>query len=364
MFNPVHTVRVLYADQFVGRLALTSDFRAVFEYDPEWIRTGFSLSPFYLPLKSGVFTSKAEPFDGLFGVFADSLPDGWSHLLLDRWLINQGIKPASLTVLDRLCLVGKNGMGALTYEPDRSPDRRFENQSIDFYQQVIEKILKEEYTGSLQELMNKAGSSGGARPKILLSIGDGNWLVKFRSNHDPAEIGKIEYHYSLLAKSCGIAMPETCLMEGKYFATKRFDIEGDKRIHVHSAAGLLHASHRLPSLDYSGLMKATALLTRDIHETEKMFRLMVFNVLIGNKDDHAKNFSFLFKNGQWIVSPAYDLLPSEGFNGHHTTSVNGNGKPGISDCLAVAKESSFPLTRAETIIEEVENGLKSNPTLL
>jgi serine/threonine-protein kinase HipA len=255
-------------------------------------------------------------------------------------------------------------MGALTYEPDRSPDRSLENQTIDYYQKEVEKILKEDYTGSLQELMNKAGSSGGARPKILLACDDGHWLVKFRSNLDPAEIGKIEYHYSLLAKSCGIEMSETCLMEGKYFATKRFDIEGDKRIHVHSAAGLLHASHRLPSLDYSGLMKATTLLTRDLNETEKMFRLMVFNVLIGNKDDHAKNFSFLFKNGQWIVSPAYDLLPSEGFNGHHTTSVNGNGKPGISDCLAVAKESSFPITRAETIIEEVENGLKSHPTPL
>ncbi len=153
-------------------------------------------------------------------------------------------------------------------------------------------------------------------------------------------------------------MPETNLFEGKYFGVSRFDRDGSKRDHVHTASGLLYASHRLPSLDYSGLMKATMALTRDINEVEKMFRLMIFIILIGNKDDHSKNFSFLFRNGSWYLSPAYDLLPSDGFNNNHTTTVNGNGKPDIEDCIELAKNTAFPEKSAKRIIEEVMEGLR------
>jgi serine/threonine-protein kinase HipA len=161
----------------------------------------------------------------------------------------------------------------------------------------------------------------------------------------------------LFAKKCGIEMPETRLFEGKFFGVRRFDREEGRRIHVHSAAGLLYASHRLPSLDYSALMKATMVLTRDNTEVAKMFRLMVFNVLIGNKDDHAKNFSFVYKNDSWQLSPAYDLLPSAGFNNNHTTTVNGKGKPVIKDCIEVARLTAFPEKMAKRIIEEVMDGL-------
>jgi serine/threonine-protein kinase HipA len=171
---------------------------------------------------------------------------------------------------------------------------------------------------------------------------------------DPKDIGRIEYETSLLARKCGLEMPETRLFEGRYFGVRRFDREGDTRYHVHSASGLLYASHRFPSLDYTDLMKATLAITRDVNQVEKMFRQMVFNVLIGNKDDHAKNFSFLYKNGKWILSPAYDLLPSAGFNGQHTTTVNGTGNPAISDCLEVARITAFPENRARVIVEELK----------
>ena len=153
-------------------------------------------------------------------------------------------------------------------------------------------------------------------------------------------------------------MPATRLIEGKYFSVQRFDRENGKRLHVHSAAGLLYASHRLPSLDYTELLKATMALTKDINEMEKMFRLMVFNVLIGNKDDHAKNFSFVYSNSKWCLSPAYDLLPSVGFNNNHTTTINGKGKPEIKDCMEVAKLTAFPLKTAKKIINQVMTGLQ------
>lgn len=358
MFKPVKIVEVFFESFRVGRLALAPDRICVFEYDPAWINNGFSISPFYLPLQGGVFTARNEPFGGLFGVFDDSLPDGWGRLLIDRWLTGQGINPARLSALDRLCLVGSNGMGALAYIPDYSPDKGKTAQHLDFYAAEVEKILNNDYSGALDELVKIAGSSGGARPKVLVNIDGQGWLVKYKATVDPSGVGKTEYEYSLLAKKCGLEMPETRLFEGKYFGVRRFDQEGDKRIHVHSASGLLYASYRLPSLDYTSLMKATLALTRDMNEVEKMFRLMVFNVLIGNKDDHAKNFSFIYTNGKWKLSPAYDLLPSDGFNGHHTTTVNGKGNPSINDCLEVARLTAFPEKRAMGIVEELADALR------
>lgn len=360
MFKKISAVEVYFEEQKVGSVVFSSEQLCVFEYESDWIKNGFSISPFYLPLKSGVFTARAQPFNGLFGVFNDSLPDGWGKLLIDRWLISKGINPAEITPIDRLSLVGDNGMGALTFRPAQNTNSTETIHHLDFYAAEVERILNADYSGSLEELVNKAGSSGGARPKVLVNIDGIEWLVKFRSGIDPKNVGKIEYEHSLLAKKCGIEMPETLLFEGKYFGVRRFDREGDKRIHVHSASGLLYASYRLPSLDYSSLMKATMALTRNILEVEKMFRLMVFNLLIGNKDDHAKNFSFIYKNGAWQLSPAYDLLPSSGFNNNHTTTINGKGKPKMEDCIEVAKLTSFPLKKAKKIIDEVAEGLKES----
>lgn len=352
------SVDVYYEAQHVGRLALAPDRRCLFEYEAAWIRDGFSISPFYLPLKSGVFTARAEPFDGLFGVFNDSLPDGWGKLLTDRWLMSKGYIPSEFTVIDRLSIIGNQGMGALSYRPEQHVLNDESVHQLDFYANEVAKILKADYSGSLDEIFEKAGSSGGARPKVLVRIDDIEWLIKFKATSDPEDVGTIEYNYARIAKKCGIDMPETRLFEGKYFGVQRFDREAEKRIHVHSAAGLLYASHRLPSLDYTALIKATMALTRDFAEVEKMFRQMVFNVLIGNKDDHSKNFSFIYHNNCWKLSPAYDLLPSFGFNNNHTTTINGKGKPTLEDCIEVAKLTAYPVKSAEKIIDEVREIVK------
>lgn len=353
MINNLNSIEVFMENRLVGKLALSPDRRCVFEYTPEWLQTGFSISPFYLPLKPGVFTARNDPFDGLFGVFNDSLPDGWGKLLTDRWLMEMGQNPSDLTILNRLSLVGSNGMGALIYRPNKNSQFKNPSHTLHYYAKEVEKILHVEQSSSLDELVSIAGSSGGARPKVLIQIEGVEWLVKFKASNDPDDVGRIEYEHSLLAKKCSIEMPETRLFEGKYFGTRRFDRNDKARIHIHSAAGLLYASHRLPSLDYIALMQATMALTRDIREVEKLFRQMVFNVIIGNKDDHAKNFSFIYQNNQWKLSPAYDLLPSDGFNNNHTSTINGKGKPTIDDCLDVARQSSLTLKKARRIIDEV-----------
>jgi serine/threonine-protein kinase HipA len=361
MPEPVKLVKVFFGGEIVGQLAMIPDRRCVFEYDAGWLERGFSISPFYLPLKSGLATARHEPFDGLFGVFYDSLPDGWGKLLMDRWLRKQGRDPGSLSQLDRLSLVGRHGMGALAYLPDHGlATDNGEQQPLDFYAGEVQKVLANEDTGALDVLLRTAGSSAGVRPKVMVTLEGKEWLVKFRAMNDPEGIGDVEYRFSLLAREAGIDMPETRLFQGRYFGTRRFDLDGTGRLHVHSAAGLLYASYRYPSLDYIGLMKAVLALTRDMNEAEKMFRLMVFNVVTGNRDDHARNFSFIYKDGSWKVSPAYDLLPSEGFGGQHTTTVNGKGHPALSDCLEVARQTGFPEARARKVVDQVLDAVPEN----
>ena len=156
-------------------------------------------------------------------------------------------------------------------------------------------------------------------------------------------------------------VPETKLFNGKYFGTRRFDRKPDgEKIFMISASGLLDADHRSPVLDYNVLMKATLELTRDFREVEKMFRLMCFNVFAHNRDDHAKNFSFLYNSGKWQVSPAYDLVYNSGigFTQEHATMIDGEGKnPTEKHILSVAKKSGMDMRRAEEVMGEVEAAL-------
>ena len=167
---------------------------------------------------------------------------------------------------------------------------------------------------------------------------------------DPPNVGIKEYEYSLLAKKCGINMPETKLFANKYFGVERFDRTPPGKIHTVSAAGLLNANYRQPSLDYESLLKLTHILTKDVEEVYALFRLMVFNVVIGNRDDHAKNFSFQLVNGEWKLSPAYDLLSCNGFNGFHITTINNNGNPTVSDMMIVAERTSLDKQRSKKLL--------------
>ncbi len=347
-------IEVFISDRRVGRMALTPEGLCGFEYDTNWIQNGFSISPFYLPLRPGLMIAKRDPFAGNFGVFDDSLPDGWGNLLLDRYLQEKGIDPYKLNILERLSLIGSTGRGALEYRPDKSVGTDNEFLGFDRLAKEVEKILEsKESTGSVDLLYKYGGSSGGARPKVFARIDGQEWLVKFKAMNDPVHVGEIEYSYSILAKECGIRMAETRLFDERYFGVERFDRTPQGKIHTISAAGLLHANYRIPSLDYSLLLKLTLNLTKDMEQVTEMFCRMVFNVLISNRDDHAKNFSFQCVNGAWKLSPAYDLLPSSGFNGYHTTTINGKGEPTLSDMTAVAAEIGLSKQSASQIIEEL-----------
>jgi serine/threonine-protein kinase HipA len=371
--DKIKSLTVRYQGREVGTLALYKAQLAAFEYSAEWLSNGFAISPFSLPLKKGVFIPKIDPFEGLFGVFSDSLPDGWGRLLLDRLLVKNRIDPRTLSILDRLAIVGNIGMGALTYEPVHRFESPTTSVDLDLIAKECAKVLTTDYDEDLDDLFKLGGSSGGARPKILIRIDEKDWIIKFPSSQDHSTIGAEEYRYSICAKACGIEMTETKLFESKsgpgYFGTVRFDrisgtTENYSRVHMLSASGMLETSHRIPNLDYNILMKLTLELTKDYSEIEKLYRLMCFNVFAHNRDDHSKNFSFLYDTSKegWRLSPAYDLTYSHSIGGEHATCINGNGiDPGITDLVAVGKTIGMSLSLAKRIASEIEEIVKSYP---
>ncbi len=336
----VEKLTVKLHGETVGTLAQTDDGVCAFSYDSGWLSNGFSISPFELPLENRVFLANWRPFEGLFGIFEDSLPDGWGRLLVDRMLRKEGIDPLSVSPLTRLAIVGSSGMGALEYEPElamATPSATA--QDLDRIAEECARVLKTDHSEDLDELFALGGSSGGARPKILTTLDGEEWIVKFPSSHDPHDIGAQEFAIMEAAKTCGIEVPPIKLLPSRqcegYFAIKRFDRAKDQfgkpaKVHMASIGALLGTSHRIPNLDYDLLMRLTMRLTRDACEVMRLYQLMAFNVFVGNRDDHAKNFTFmqLVSEGEsiWTLAPAYDLTRNAGMNGEHATTVNGKGR--------------------------------------
>ena len=371
--NKSKSLQVFYNEKKVGTLALMKNNIVAFEYDSNWITNGFSISPFSLPLKKQVFIPRIDPFDGLYGVFSDSLPDGWGRLLVDRMLNSQNINPREISQIDRLAIVGETGMGALSYKPEYNllEDKDYK-EDYDNLALSCKKILNTEYSADLDNLFRLGGSSGGARPKILTKIHNEDWIIKFPSSLDDNNIGELEYLYSVCAKKCKIDVPETKLFPSKispgYFGIKRFDRKklstgAIRKLHMISVSGLLETSHRIPNLDYNDLMQLTLNLTKSFEEVEKLFRLMCFNVFSHNRDDHSKNFSFIYNEdlNKWELSPAYDLTYSYSINGEHATTINGNGvNPGLNDILKVAEKIGLDKKKAEKIAIEIKEIVKKD----
>lgn len=368
----------------VGRLA-TRDRRIYFEYDAAFVAAGLDLSPHRLPLRPGLVPGDPHLFEGLAGVFNDSLPDGWGRLLFDRALRADGVLPEQVTPLGRLTHVGKRGMGALVYAPDQGPEAPEADLDLDRLAAQSRDVLQGETDEVLEELIALNGSSTGARPKAMIGLhpetgdlvhgvhapppGYEAWLVKFPNTQDGRDAGAIEYVYAQMAQAAGVAMTETRLIKtakgGAYFATRRFDRVGSARLHAHTASGLLHADHRIPSLDYETLIALTQGLTRDVREVEAMFRLAVFNVIAHNRDDHAKNFTYLMNaKGEWRLSPAYDLTFSSGPGGEQTTTVMGQGKaPSIADLTKLGEVAGLPKADVRAIIERTREAVRAWPEL-
>ncbi|WP_423126572.1 type II toxin-antitoxin system HipA family toxin [Gaoshiqia sp. Z1-71] len=367
----------------VGELVL-SDSKIYFRYNADFLKNGLNLSPIKLPFTNDILSADKEPFDGLFGVFNDSLPDGWGRLLLDRSLASKGIDIARITPLDRLAFVGSSGMGALTYKPEMEPAEDTGHiPELDILAYEMNQILQGTSSDIIEELFILGGSSGGARPKVFVGynphsnelthgfdhLPDGyeDWIIKFPSSSDNPEIARIEFAYHKMALQAGIRMSKCRLFEGKsgkvYFGTKRFDRDSGKRLHTHTASGLMHDNFRMSTMDYGHLMDCAFRLEKHVNAYDKVFRLAAFNVFAHNRDDHSKNFSFLMNaKGEWQFAPAYDLTFSNSAYGFHSTMIAGESRnPGRKELLKLADH--FGLKKGDVIIEEVQDAINHWPSI-
>lgn len=359
----IKKIKVLLRDEPVGTLQRDpSNGVCVFEYDKGWLANGFSISPTELPLQSGLFYADKDKFGGGFAVFEDSLPDGYGLYLLDRMLRKQNTSLLELPPLQRLSIIGTAGMGALTYLPMMTgfhAQKELEDiAQLDNLQEEALKVLSEKGGGDESYLYYNSANSGGARPKTAMRSRDGShWLVKFRHVYDPKDIGKSEFLYMNTARACGITIPRIGLVKDRYFAIERFDFAPDgKKRHVLTAAALLKTDFRKQDVDYINLLALTGYLTQDPDQVEEMFRRMVMNLVAVNKDDHAKNFSFLCDDGKWSLAPAYDITYSPlGSNGEHATSLFYNGNPGLDLVLKAGTDIRIPESTCRAIIKEVED---------
>lgn len=367
--------------QSVGRLGYVNRV-AYFEYDREFQSSGLEISP--IRHRTPGETVTIPPYDnavfeGLHGVFHDSLPDSWGRLLVDRRARELGIEPATLTPLDRLAWVGDRGVGALCYEP--TIDVWGEDSSaLDLNRLAgdAREVLEGKASEVIAELGQIGGSPGGARPKAMVAINEADGaiygptkvednfqhcLVKFRGIDDPEDAANIEKAYAEMAQAAGVNVPVTRLISGadrlSYFVSQRFDRVGTERLHVHSASGILYADFRLPSLDYRDLIALTRAITRDHREVVAMFTVAVFNVLAHNRDDHARQFTYLMKrSGEWQLAPAYDLTFSPGPGGEHATSVLGRGRQiDHEHLIQLGKSADLTSSQSQEIIDQVASAV-------
>ena len=207
---------VKYNDKLVGYLQELDNKKVAFQYDEEWIKNGFSISPFSLPLNNKVSVSKSEYFNGLFGVFNDSLPDGWGELLVRRMLTKKGLNFDKLSPLTRLTLISGNGLGGLSYEPSAILYNENENFDLDTLAKEVQAILDDTTEPiDFDKIVGLGGSSGGARPKAHIKIDNENWIIKFASTIDPKNIGELEFKANELAQKSGINVNDFKLFPSK-----------------------------------------------------------------------------------------------------------------------------------------------------
>lgn len=355
-----------------------SQGKIYFKYDPEFISSGLEISPFKMKLSNEILTPKETHLEGLFGVFSDSVPDGWGRLLLDRKLLSTAINLNEITPLDRLTYIDQNSPGAISYEPEYENNyTNFNVVDLDLISNEIETVLNGNSEDAIEELFHLGGSSGGARPKVLIGFnpntqellygksdlpeGFEHWIIKFPSINDLPDIALIEYTYNQMAQAAGIEINEFQLFKSKkgqyLFGSKRFDRIQNKKLHLHSAAGLLHDNFRMSSLDYGHLMDCAFTLEKDVNAYKKILQLATFNVLAHNRDDHSKNFSFLMdKNGKWKLAPAYDLTFSNSSYGFHSTTIAGESKnPTLKHLTTLAKH--FGIKNPSPIFEKTQEAI-------
>ena len=360
-------------EERIGQLIL--DGRSIlFKYSDAYLKAGENLSPNQLRFDDIPQTTQDKAFNGLFGVFADSLPDAWGYLLIKKRLRADHIAIETLNALDHLTFAGRNSMGALQYRPSVELAQEALEINLDKLNNHISEVISGESSIVIDEMFGRGGSPGGARPKIYagynpktdslisgianLPEGYEHWIIKFAADVDSMDIANIELAYYKMALDAGIEMSECKVFNSdtgnSYFGTKRFDRIGNDKLHMLSAAGLLHDDYEHSTLDYGNLIYQAKKLTNNAQAAEQMFRRAVFNVLSHNRDDHSKNFAFLMDaGGVWSLAPAYDLTFSSSFQGYHSTACAGNYvDPGRKELLELA--NALSINKAKATIDGIK----------
>ena len=395
------TVEIFLWDTKIGTIhqELDQPF-ATFEYDKNFLKSGIEIFPLKMKLSEKVYQFpllSGSPFYGLPGLVSDSLPDSFGNKLIENWLANQGKSIEDFTALDRLCYIGKRGMGALEYKP-ASNDITDENELInvskmvEFASDILNKrqsvILDANGKLTYSQLIQVGTSAGGARAKALIAwnkktneIRSGQvllnedfdyWLMKFdnvskNGDHgleDDPQYTLIEYAYYLMAKDAGINMNECRIYKdgnSNHFMTKRFDRVNGKKIHMLSLGALAHINYNIPGeCSYelaSQYMRQIGLTAKEI---QQFYRRMVFNVLAVNQDDHVKNISFLMdRKGKWSLSPAYDVTfaynPENKWLRQHQMSINNKVNDiTYDDLIKAGLNMEIKKATCKKIIEEVK----------
>ncbi len=372
---------------------------ARFQYATAFARSGWDVAPLAMPRGPGVFEFPdlvGDTFRGLPGLLADSLPDLFGRLMLERWLQERNRSIRDMDPVEMLCLVGTRGMGALEFEPALGEDPTGRAVGVEDLSRLAELALEDRlavqsslapdrpHGDTWRELFNSGTSAGGATPKAIIAWnestgevrsgevtgerGFGHWLVKFdrgkKVNGIPLDDGAVEYAYSQLAGNAGIEMTECQLWPAgrrRHFMTRRFDRPpGEPKTHLQTLGALAHWDFRLGGTwSYEGAFAVVRRLGLPMADVEALFRRMVFNVLASNRDDHVKNISFMMDSGgRWALAPAYDLTyVYEGDGGEqykHQMTVN-RKVDGFkrADLLAAAANAGVAKARAAAIVDQV-----------
>ena len=376
--------------QEIGKIGLDENHkRSSFQYNPAFLKSNTLQNIFP---KTGIIKNTEhvqlfsqfdnETFRGIPPQFADSLPDMFGSIIFKAWLDSKEQK--KISVLEQLAYVGNRGMGAIEYSPSIKIKG---NATIDLDEiiEVLKEVLDLKKTSKQKNLDSKAllnifkigTSAGGARPKILISeeketgkvipgdleVSDkyNHYLVKLAIDEEtnyPREV--VEYCYYQIIRKLGIRMMDSKLIEGKHFATLRFDRQDGEKKHVLTASGLTGWDYKNPDeSSYENLFKLCSFLKIQHSETEELFKRMVFNVIYGNVDDHLKNHSFIYntQNDKWHLAPAYDVTfatnPLIDFkNTKRALSINGKrNNINLKDILKLAED--FTIKNPERVIRNV-----------
>lgn len=384
----------------VGAVVEMDDGRVIFEYDKGWQQRGIDLSPVMLPVSTlgpQEFPElrRIEAFEGLPGLLADALPDRFGNAIIRRYFESLGTPAMAMSPVQKLLYVSDRAMGALTFRPAKQKRLRKEDEAIEIAALVDQarRVIEGQTDDAIQEIMQVGGSAGGARPKAIIrwnrqknqvrsafaspQLGDEHWLIKFDGvgeldapDPEPKPYNRVEYAYGLMAKKAKIDMSDIHLHEERrlaHFMTRRFDREGEERVHMASLGGLRHVDYQLPgAFSYEEYLRTILFLGLGAGAVEQGFRRAVFNILARNQDDHVKNFGFLMdKKGRWHLAPAYDLTYANGRNytRQHQMSLNGKFTNfTLEDLLAVGKKFSIKKSGMH-IIEEVDAAIDQWPEL-